>query len=188
MLDASLKPQQTPPIVKRDVKRAFSDLLEHVGFLHGSSCVRSLELSLQNHRYEAIFAESIALQTQNEYLYRMRSAATKDLKSVREELSATAAHLGSARSELAVTLPILTLTENEFNTAKSDLAWTRSNFADAVAEVSSLKTSLEKMSHSYEQEKLEKKVAEKRLVTAKQGLETPRKVSYQSIPVASYLC
>ncbi|EDR04520.1 uncharacterized protein LACBIDRAFT_304259 [Laccaria bicolor S238N-H82] len=70
--DTSLKPQQTPPIAKRDVKRAFSDLLEH------------------NHRYEALFAESIALQTQNEYLLRMRSAATKDFKSAREELSATA--------------------------------------------------------------------------------------------------
>ena len=102
----------------------------------------------------------------------MRSAATKDLKSVREELSATAAQLASARSELAVALPMLKSTKNELSTAKSDLALTRSNLADAVAEISSLKSSLEQMGHSYEQEKLEKKVAEKRLVTAKQGLAT----------------
>jgi len=108
------------------------------------------------------------------YLSQMRSAATKDLKSVREELSATAAQLASARSELAATLPTLKSTENELSTAKSDLALTRSNLADAVAEISSLKTSLEHMSHSYEQEKLEKEVAEKRLNTAMQGLATFR--------------
>ncbi|EDQ99978.1 uncharacterized protein LACBIDRAFT_314981 [Laccaria bicolor S238N-H82] len=152
--DTSLKPQQTPPIAKRDVKRAFSDLLEH------------------NHRYEAFFAESIALQTQNEYLSRMRSAATKDLKSAREELSATAAQLASARSEHAAALPLLKSTENELSTAKSDLALTRSNLADAVAEISTLKSSLEQMSHAYGQEKLGKEVAEKRLVTAKQSLAT----------------
>ncbi|EDQ99966.1 uncharacterized protein LACBIDRAFT_314959 [Laccaria bicolor S238N-H82] len=160
--DTSLKSQQTPPIAKRDVKRAFSDLLEH------------------NHRYEAFFAESIALQTQNEYLSRMRSAATKDLKSVREELSATAAQLASARSDLAGALPLLKSTENELSTAKSDLALTRSNLADAVAEISSLKTSLEQMSHSCEQEKLGKEVVEKRLVTAKQGLATLRD-NYESL-------
>ncbi|EDQ99982.1 uncharacterized protein LACBIDRAFT_314991 [Laccaria bicolor S238N-H82] len=160
--DTSLKPQQTPPIAKRDVKRAFSDLLEH------------------NHRYEALFAESIALQAQKEYLSRMRSAATKDLKSVREELSATAAQLASARSELAGALPLLKSTENELSTAKSDLASTRSNLADAVAEISSLKTSLEQTVHSYEQEKLGKEVAEKRLVTAKQGLATLRE-NYESL-------
>ena len=104
----------------------------------------------------------------------MRSAATKDLKFVREELSATAAQLASARSELAVTLPMLKSMENELCIAKSDLALTRSNLADAVAEISFLKTSLKQMSHSYEQEKLEKEVAEKRLVTAKQGLATLR--------------
>ena len=104
----------------------------------------------------------------------MHSAATKDLKSVREELSATAAQSASARPELAVTLPMLKSMENESSTAKSDLALTRSDVADAVAEISSLKTSLEQMAHSYEQEKLEKKVAEKRLVTAKQGLATLR--------------
>ncbi|EDQ98999.1 uncharacterized protein LACBIDRAFT_335465 [Laccaria bicolor S238N-H82] len=160
--DTSLKPQQTPPIAKRDVKRAFSDLLEH------------------NHRYEAFFAESIALQTQNEYLSRMRSAATKDLKSAREELSATAAQLASARSEHAAALPLLKSTENELSTAKSDLALTRSNLADAVAEISTLKTSLEQMSHAYEQEKLGKEVAEKRLVTAKQSLATLRKSLHSS--------
>lgn len=132
------------------------------------------ELSSQNHRYEALFAESLTLQTQNEYLSRMRSAATKDLKSVREELSTTAAQLASARSELAAALPMLKSTENELSTAKSDLASTRSNLADVVAEISSLKTSLEQMSHSYDQEKLKKEVAEKRLVTAKQGLATLR--------------
>ena len=141
--------------------------------LLGSSCIRSLNPS-QNHRYEALFAESIALQTQNEYLSRMRSPAPKDLKSVREELSATAVQLASARSELAVTLPILESTENELSTAKSELALTRSNLAHAVAEISSLKTSLKQMAHSYEQEKSEKKVAEKRLITAKQGLATLR--------------
>ena len=111
--------------------------------------------------YEAFFAESIALQTQNEYLSRMRSAATKDLKSVREELSAVVGQLASARSELAVALPMLKSAGNELSSAKSDLALTRSNLADAVAESSSLKTSLEQMSHSYEQEKLEKQVAER---------------------------
>ncbi|EDR04517.1 uncharacterized protein LACBIDRAFT_304256 [Laccaria bicolor S238N-H82] len=160
--DTSLKPQQTPPIAKRDVKRAFSDLLEH------------------NHHYEALFAESIALQTQNEYLSQMRSTAAKDLKFAREELSATAAQLASARSELAGALPLLKSTENELSTAKSDLALTRSNLADAVAEISSLKTSLEQMAHSYEQEKLVKEVTEKRLVTAKQGLATLRE-NYQSL-------
>ena len=141
--------------------------------LLGSSCIRSLNPS-QNHRYEALFAESIALQTQNEHLSQMRSAATKDLKSVREELSATAVQLASARSELAVALPMLKSTENELSTAKSDLALTRSNLAHAVAEISSLKASLEQMAHSHEQEKLEKEVAEKRLITAKQGLATLR--------------
>ena len=33
MPDTSVKPLQMPPIVKRDVKGAFSDLLEHVGSL-----------------------------------------------------------------------------------------------------------------------------------------------------------
>ena len=93
---------------------------------------------------------------------------------MREELSVTAAQLASARSELAVALPMLKSTENELSTAKSDLALTRSNLAHAVAEISSRKTSLEKMSHSYEQEKLEQEVAEKRLVTARQGLATLR--------------
>ena len=104
----------------------------------------------------------------------MRSAAAKDLQSVREELSATAVQLASARSERDVTLPMLKSTENELSADKSDPALTRSSFADAVAEISSLKTSLEQMAHSYEQEKLEKKVAEKRLVTVTQGLATPR--------------
>ena len=104
----------------------------------------------------------------------MRSAAMKDLKSVREDLSATTVRLASARSELAAALPMLKSTETELGSAKSDLALTRSNFTDAVAEISSLKTSLEQMSHSYEQEKLEKEVTEKRLVTAKQGLATLR--------------
>ncbi|EDQ99972.1 uncharacterized protein LACBIDRAFT_314973 [Laccaria bicolor S238N-H82] len=110
----------------------------------------------------------------------MRSAATKDLKSAREELSATATQLAYARSELAGALPLLKSRENELSTAKSDLASTRSNLADAVAEISSLKTSLEQMAHSYEQEKLGKEVAEKRLVTTKQGLATLRE-NYESL-------
>ena len=102
----------------------------------------------------------------------MRSAATKDLKSVREELSAAAGQLASARSELAVALPMLKSAGNELSTAKSEHGLTRSNFADAVVEISSLKTSLEQMAHSHEQERLEKEVAGKRLVTARQGLAT----------------
>jgi hypothetical protein len=100
----------------------------------------------------------------------MRSAATKDLKSVCEEFSTTAVQLASTRSELVAALPMLKSRENELSTANSDLVLTRSNLTEAVAEISSLKTSLEKMLHSYEKEKLEKGVAEKRPVTSKQGL------------------
>ena len=82
--------------------------------------------------------------------------------------------MASARSELAAALPLLKSMENDLSTAKSDLASTGSNLADAVAEIPSLRTSLERMSHSYEQEKLAKEVAEKRLVTAKHGLATLR--------------
>ena len=106
------------------------------------------------------------LQKQNEYLSRMHITVMKDLKSVHEELSATAVQLASARSELTAALPTLKSTENELRIAKSDLTITCLNHVDGIAKISSLKTSLELMSHSYEQEKLEKEAAEKRLVTS----------------------
>ena len=68
---------------------------------------------------------------------------------MREELSATAAPLASARSDLPAALPMLKSTENEFSTAKSDLALISSNLADAVAEISPLRTSLEQTPHHF---------------------------------------
>ena len=68
---------------------------------------------------------------------------------MREELSATTAQLVSARSELAAALPMVKSTENELSTADSDLALIRSNLVDAVAEISSLKTSLEQTPHPF---------------------------------------
>jgi len=133
--------------VKGDVKRASSNLPE---------C---------SHQYEPLFAESIALQMRDECLPQTHSMAMKDLESVHEELSTAAAQLASARLELTTALPALESTENKLRTAKSGLTLARSSLVDAIVEISYLKTSLEHMSHSCEQKKLEKEVAERRLIT-----------------------
>ncbi|EDQ99988.1 uncharacterized protein LACBIDRAFT_315008 [Laccaria bicolor S238N-H82] len=98
--DTSLKPQKTPPIAKRDVKRAFSDLLE----------TTDMKLFLRS---------------------RLRCKHKMSI------------YLGCAvRPRRISSLCVKNFPLQQLSIAKSDLALTRSNLADAVAEISPLKTSL----------------------------------------------